>query len=77
MPFYVLKRQTGEYLALQGNHWVSELREAAVFTSRSNASNAIRRAWQGECLIERIIRLPDRIPRTPRRVPIAEAMKPT
>jgi len=58
MPFYVLKRQSGEYLALLGNQWVSDLREAAVFTSRSNASNAIRRAWQDECVIERIVRLP-------------------
>jgi len=77
MPFYVLKRQSGEYLALLGNQWVSDLREAAVFTSRSNASNAIRRAWQDECVIERIVRLPNRIPRTPRHVPSAQAMKPT
>jgi hypothetical protein len=67
MPFYVLKHQSGEYLSLGGNGWVGDLRQAAVFTSRSNAHNAIRRAWQGVCMIERIGRLPDRIPRTSRR----------
>jgi hypothetical protein len=66
MPFYVLKHQNGEYLSLKGNEWVADLREAAVFTSRSNATNAVRRAWQGLCQIERIVRLPDRIPRTVR-----------
>ena len=63
MPFYVIKYQsTGEFLSMQGNTWVGELRDAAVFTSRRTANSSIRRAWEGLCLVERIERLPDRWP---------------
>jgi hypothetical protein len=65
MPFYVLKRQPGgEYLSMRGDGWVRDIRDAVVYTSKSTATSAIRRAWQGNCMIERIARLPDRAPRT-------------
>jgi hypothetical protein len=61
MPFYVLKRQPGgEYLSMRGDAWVQDVRDAVVYTSKSTATSAIRRAWQGSCMIERIARLPDR-----------------
>jgi hypothetical protein len=66
MPFYVIRYEsTGEYLSMQGNSWVNDMRDAAVFTSRRTATSSIRRAWVGLCAIERIDRLPDRI-RLPR-----------
>ncbi len=65
MPFYVLKRRpTGEYLSMRGDKWVHDIREAVVYTSKSSATSAIRRAWRDTCMVERIARLPDRAPRT-------------
>jgi hypothetical protein len=64
MPFYVITRQpSGEYLAMQGDRWINDIREAAVYTTKSGATSAIRRIWRGTCTIERIARLPDRVRR--------------
>jgi len=64
MPFYVIRNSTTRlYLPLLGNTGVADLREAAVFSMRGAAVNAIRRAWRESCVVERIERLPDRIPR--------------
>ena len=64
MPFYVIRNSsTGLYLPLLGSTWVADLRYAAVFSMRGTAVNAIRRAWRTSCVVERITRLPDRIPR--------------
>jgi len=43
-----------EYLALQGNEWVSDLREAAVFTSRSNADRKSTRLNSSHNVISRM-----------------------
>jgi hypothetical protein len=66
MAFYVVKNQTsGAYLSMRGDAWVTDLRDAAIFTLKSSATNSIRRAWQADCCVERIERLPDRVRRTP------------
>jgi hypothetical protein len=68
MPFYVVMRKTsGDYLSMQGNSWVIDIRDAAVYTARSAATSAIRRTWRETCTVQRITRLPDRIPRGGRR----------
>ncbi len=64
MPFYVLKSQpTGLYLSMHTGAWVPTLEEATVFSMKSTAQSAIRVAWRGSCVVERIERLPDRVPR--------------
>jgi hypothetical protein len=61
MPFYVMRRAPdGEYLSMRGDSWVRDVKDAVVYTSKSTATSAIRRAWRGVCTIERIARLPDR-----------------
>jgi hypothetical protein len=61
MAFYAIKDTTsGLYLSILENAWVGELREAAIFSRRSTALSTIRGAWRDRCMIERIIRLPDR-----------------
>lgn len=63
MAFYVVRDQTnGTYLSMLGDRWVTDLREAAVFSRRSTALHTIRPAWRDRCVVERIERLPDRIP---------------
>ena len=67
MSFYVVKNQSsGTYLSMQGDTWVADLEYAAIFTLRSTATHSIRCAWLDFCLVERIERLPDRIPRPAR-----------
>ena len=67
MAFYVVRdRTSGMYLSMRGDNWVTDLRDAAVFSLRSTAASTIRIAWRGRCVVERIEQLPDRIP-TPRR----------
>ncbi len=64
MPFYVIRNSgSGLYLPLLGKTWVADLRQAAVFSGRGTAMSSIRRAWRTSCVVERIERLPDRIPR--------------
>jgi hypothetical protein len=68
MPFYVVMRQpSGDYLSMHGNSWVIDIRDAAVYTAKSAATSAIRRTWRGSCTVERITRLPDRLPRARRK----------
>jgi hypothetical protein len=67
MAFYVVRDKTnGMYLSMLGDNWVADLRDAAVFSQRSTAASTIRIAWRSRCVVERIERLPDRIP-PPRR----------
>ena len=67
MAFYIVRdKANGMYLSMRGDSWVVDLRDAAVFSLRSTAESTIRIAWRGRCVVERIERLPDRIP-TPRR----------
>jgi hypothetical protein len=63
MAFYVVRNHAGgTYLSLYGaKTWVLDVREAAVFTQRSSATRSIRHAWRGDCMVERLERLPDRI----------------
>jgi len=64
MPCYVIRNpNSGLYLSLVGNTWVSDLRHAAVFSLRGTAVSAVRYAGRKSCVVERIERLPDRIPR--------------
>ncbi len=64
MPFSVVRDpNSGLYLSLAGNTWVGDLRHAAVFSLRRTALSAIRYAGRESCVVERIERLPDRIPR--------------
>ena len=64
MAFYVLRHHpTGLYLSMHNAEWVSTLEQATVFTLRSAAQTAIRKAWRDSCVVERIEHLPDRIPR--------------
>jgi len=65
--WYVLVDSAGQYLALPGGKhpWVVDLKQAEVFTSLGQAKNALRRYSKTHpgCRIERIPRLPDRVPR--------------
>src|SRR5690349_20530737 len=64
MPFYVLTHESkGLYLSMYDNGWTRSLRFAKVFTSKTVARMAIRPEWQSWCTVQRIPRLPDRIPR--------------
>jgi hypothetical protein len=61
MPFYVVRDQiNGTYLSMLEDKWVTDIREAAVFSRRSTALHTIRTAWRDRCFVERIERLPDR-----------------
>ena len=61
--FYIVKHHVdGKYLSIWLDAWVADVRKAAVFTLKSNAERAIRHGWKGACMVERIHRLPDRIP---------------
>ena len=63
MAFYVIRNQSNNgYLSMQGDGWVADLKHAAIFTLRNTATHSIRRAWLEFCVVERIERLPDRIP---------------
>jgi hypothetical protein len=63
MAFYVIRNGlNGAYLSMRCDGWVLELEAAAVFTLRRTAEHAIHRQWQRYCSIERIGRLPERIP---------------
>ena len=63
MSFYVVKNQSsGTYLSMRGDAWVPDVQHAAIFTLRSTATHSIHRAWLDFCSVERIERLPDRIP---------------
>jgi hypothetical protein len=64
MPFYVLTNQSkGLYLSIFDEKWTPSLRFGKVFTGKTAARVAIRQEWQAWCSIQRIPRLPDRIPR--------------
>ena len=63
--WYVIVNEQGEYLPLAAIGWVSDMRQAEVFTAKGDAKSVLRRVMRvrPDCRIERIPRLPDRIPR--------------
>jgi hypothetical protein len=58
--WYVIVDADGRYLPLRSGPWVNDVREAEVYTSLGLAKAALR-AHPG-CQLERLPRLPDRIP---------------
>ena len=65
--WYVIVDATGRYMPLVGGNgqWVNDIREAEVFTGLGHAKQAMKHRAGGHpgCRIERIPRLPARIPR--------------
>jgi hypothetical protein len=65
--WYVIVDANGRYLPHRRRHspWVRDLPGAEVFTGLKHAKNAMQRYVESHpgCRIERIPRLPDRIPR--------------
>ena len=67
--WYVIVNEEGKYLQLAGNDWVNDIRQAEVFAFLASAKAALRRVIRVRpgARIERIPRLPDRIPRNGQR----------
>jgi hypothetical protein len=65
--WYVIVDAEGLYMPLLGGDrsWVKDLRRAEVFTGLGYAKNALKRYVDKRpgCHVERITRLPDRVPR--------------
>ena len=65
--WYVIVDANGRYLPLGGGQrsWVSNLRDAEVFPRMGRAKQALQRYAKSHagCRIERLARLPDRLPR--------------
>ena len=63
--WYVIVNEEEKYLPLAAIGWVSDIRQAEVFTGLGDAKSVLRRVIRVRpgCRIERIPRLPDRVPR--------------